>query len=112
VRVRGEERRLHAFHLGLSHSRYGAVVWSEREDELSWLAAHNGALRRLEGVPAVIRVDNAKTAVVRGAGAWGEIHPAYRRYAEAVLPHRGMPAARAGVQGEDRAADPRSALGR
>ena len=87
VRVRGEVRDLHAFHLGLSHSRYGAVVWAEREDELSWLTVHNGALRRLQGVPAVIRVDNLKTAVVRGAGAWGEIHPAYQRYAEAVRFH-------------------------
>ena len=87
VRVRGEQRHLHAFHLGLSHSRYDAVVWSEAEDELSWLAVHNGALRRLEGVPAVIRIDNPKTAVVRGAGAWGEIHPAYRRYAQAVRFH-------------------------
>jgi hypothetical protein len=28
-----------------------------------------------------VRVDNEKTAVVRGAGAWGTINPAYRRYA-------------------------------
>lgn len=25
-------------------------------------------------------MDNEKTAVVRGAGAWGQINPAYRRY--------------------------------
>ena len=87
VRIAGTPRALHAFHLGLSHSRFGAVVWAEREDELSWLHVHNGALRRLGGVPAVIRVDNAKTAVVHGAGAWGTIHPAYRRYAEAVRFH-------------------------
>ncbi len=35
----------------------------------------------------MIRIDNPKTAVVRGAGAWGEIHPAYRRYAQAVRFH-------------------------
>jgi hypothetical protein len=80
-------RPLHAFHLSLSHSRFGAVVWAEGEDELSWLHVHNGALRRLGGVPAVIRVDNAKTAIVRGAGAWGTIHPTYRRYAQAVRFH-------------------------
>jgi transposase len=87
VRIGGTPCALHAFHLGLSHSRFGAVVWAEREDELSWLHVHNGALRRLGGVPAVIRVDNTKTAVVHGAGAWGTIHPAYRRYAEAVRFH-------------------------
>jgi hypothetical protein len=35
-------------------------------------------------VAAVNRIDNVKTAVVRGAGAWGEIHPTYRSYARAV----------------------------
>ena len=46
VRVGGEERSLHAFHLVLSHSRHEAVVWSEREDELAWLDVHNRVLRR------------------------------------------------------------------
>jgi hypothetical protein len=32
-------------------------------------------------------VDNEKTAISRGAGAWGEINPAYRRYAQAVRFH-------------------------
>ncbi len=34
-----------------------------------------------------MRVDNEKTAVSRGAGAWGEVHPAYRRYAEVARFH-------------------------
>lgn len=34
-----------------------------------------------------MRVDNEKTAVVRGAGAWGEINPQYLRYAESVRFH-------------------------
>jgi transposase len=50
--------KLYAFHLQLSHSRYAAVVWSERKDQLSWQTVHNGALERLAGVPAIIRVDN------------------------------------------------------
>jgi transposase len=56
--VGGIEVELHAFHLVLSHSRMEAIVWSERQDELAWLAVHNEALRRLGGVPAVIRVDS------------------------------------------------------
>ncbi len=87
VPVGGRQRDLYAFHLQLSHSRHDAVVWSERKDQLSWLAAHNGSLRRLEGVPATIRVDNEKTAVSEGAGAWGRINPAYRRYALAARFH-------------------------
>ena len=34
-----------------------------------------------------MRVDNTKTAVSRGAGAWGELNPSYRRYAKAVRFH-------------------------
>jgi transposase len=75
------------FHLRLSHSRFGARVWSARKDQLSWHRCHNEAFRRLEGVPAVLRVDNEKTAVVRGAGVWGELNPNYRRYAHAVRFH-------------------------
>jgi transposase len=87
VRIRGAAVDLHAFELALSWSRMDAVVWSECEDELAWLAVHNAALRRLEGVPAVIRVDNLKTAIASGAGPWGVVHPAYRAYARAVRFH-------------------------
>lgn len=84
MRIAGEEVALHAFHLVLSHSRAEAVVWSERADQLGWLAVHNAALRRLGGVPAVLRVDNVKTAIARGAGPWGEINESYRTYARSV----------------------------
>jgi transposase len=75
---------LHAFVMVLSHSRKPAVVWSRDEKLLAWLACHNGAYRRLGGVAAVNRIDNLKTAMASGAGAWGTIHPAYRAYARAV----------------------------
>ncbi len=75
---------LSGFLMVLSHSRRPALVWSRRKDLLSWLWCHNEAYRRLAGVVAVNRVDNVKTAVVRGAGAWGVLHPAYRAYARAV----------------------------
>jgi transposase len=75
---------LHAFVMVLSHSRKTAVVWSRREDQLSWLECHNESYRRLGGIAAVNRIDNVKTAIARGAGAWGEINPTYRSYAQAV----------------------------
>lgn len=75
---------LHAFVMVLSHSRKPAIVWSRDETLLSWLACHNGAYRRFGGVAAVNRIDNLKTAIVKGAGAWGTIHPTYRAYARAV----------------------------
>jgi transposase len=75
---------LHAFVMALSHSRYPAVVWSRREDQINWLACHNAAFRWLSGVAAVNRIDNVSTALSKGAGAWGVIHPVYRSYARSV----------------------------
>jgi transposase len=87
VWIAGRPVYAYQFHLRLSHSRYGARVWSPRADQLAWHDVHNHAFRRLEGVPATVRVDNTKTAVSRGAGAWGELNPSYRRYAKAVRFH-------------------------
>lgn len=84
VVVAGEYEALHAFVMVLSHSRKPSIVWSRREDELSWLSCHNAGFRRLGGIPAVNRIDNLKTGIVQGAGAWGVIHPTYRAYARAV----------------------------
>ena len=77
----------YAFHLTLSHSRFRARVWSPRKDQLAWHHVHNEAFRRIEGIPATVRLDNEKTAVSRGAGAWGELNPSYRRYARTVRFH-------------------------
>lgn len=85
--VGGRPVRGYRFHMKLSHSRMPATVWSARKDQLSWLAVHNEAFRRLEGVPATLRVDNVKTAVAKGAGPWGELTPSYRRYARALRFH-------------------------
>jgi transposase len=75
------------FHLRLSHSRFGARVWSPRKDQLAWHHVHNEGFRRLDGIPATVRVDNEKTAVGRGAGIWGQLNESYRRYARAVRFH-------------------------
>lgn len=80
-------QKLYAFVMVLSHSRKAVLVWSRRMDQLSWHQAHNEALRRLGGVPAVLRIDNLKTGVACGAGPWGEINEAYRSYARAVAFH-------------------------
>ncbi|MBC7360392.1 MAG: IS21 family transposase [Desulfacinum sp.] len=85
--VGGRQVRGYRFHLKLSHSRRSVTVWSARKDQLSWLTVHNEAFRRIEGIPATIRVDNVKTAVARGAGPWGEFAPSYRSYAKALRFH-------------------------
>jgi transposase len=76
-----------ALHMVLSWSRREAIVWSRSRDALAWQSCHTGCFARLGGVPAAVRVDNERTAVVRGAGAWGTINAAYRRYATVLRFH-------------------------
>jgi transposase len=76
--------RLYAFVMTLSHSRREAVIWSRRVDQLAWHRCHNEAFRRLGGVAAVNRIDNLKTGVSRGSGAWGKLNEQYRRYARSL----------------------------
>lgn len=80
----GGMTRLHAFHLKLSHSRREAIVWCRRMDQVSWHHAHNRALVRVGGVPAVLRIDNLKTGIGHGAGPWGRINAQYAAYAHAL----------------------------
>jgi transposase len=87
VWIAGRAVYAYQFHLRLSHSRFGARVWSPRKDQLAWHHAHNEGFRRLGGIPATVRIDNEKTGVVRGAGPWGELNPSYRRYARTVRFH-------------------------
>ncbi len=76
-----------AFVMVLSFSRADVVIWSLTKNQLSWLRCHNQAFERLQGVPATVRVDNEKTAVVRGAGPWGVLNRAYARYAQGARFH-------------------------
>jgi transposase len=77
-------QKLYAFVLVLSHSRKQVLIWSPRMDQLAWHRVHNEAFRRIGGIPAVLRIDNLKTGVARGAGPWGELNEAYQAYARAV----------------------------
>jgi transposase len=75
---------VYAFVMVLSHSRKEAVVWSRSLDQLAWHHVHNEAYRRLGGVAAVNRIDNLKTGIARGCGAWGQINEQYRVYARTM----------------------------
>jgi transposase len=79
--IGGETVDLVALVVTLSWSRKRAVVWARSKDMLSWQACQTACLQRLGGVPAVLRIDNVKTAIAKGAGAWGVINETYRRYA-------------------------------
>jgi transposase len=84
VLINGAVEVLHALVMVLSFSRMPAVVWSRKKDQLSWLHCHNEAFRRLDGIPAVVRIDNLKTGVSSGAGWWGKVNPIYQSYAETL----------------------------
>ncbi len=84
VWIGGESRHLSAFALKLSFSRFAALIWSARKDQLAWHHVHNEGFRRFGGVPAVVRIDNLKTGVARGAGPWGTLNTHYRAYARTV----------------------------
>jgi hypothetical protein len=50
----------------------------------SWHHVHNEAYRRLGGVATVNRIDNLKTGIARGCGAWGEVNEQYHTYARTL----------------------------
>jgi transposase len=71
----------------LSWSRKRAVVWARSKDMLSWQACQIACFERLGGVPAVLRIDNVRTAIAKGAGAWGVLNETYRRFAVQLKVH-------------------------
>jgi transposase len=84
--------KLSAFVMTLSHSRMWVVIWSRSEDMLAWLDGHNRAFQFLGGVPFFVRLDNLKTGVASGSGAWARINDGYQSYAKQMEftpdPHR------------------------
>ena len=72
---------LPVFLMPLSHARYGSMRFYRDATMLSWLDAHNRAFEFLGGVPLTVRIDNLKTGVKRGAGAWAELNDTYLAYA-------------------------------
>jgi transposase len=76
-----------ALHMVLSHSRKEAIVWARSKDMLSWISCHLGCFQRLGGVAATARIDNEKTAISKGAGAWGAINPTYKAFANSLKFH-------------------------
>jgi transposase len=63
-------RDLYALHMQLSHSRFGAVVWSESKDQLAWLHCHAEALKRIGGVPATTPRATATEAAAGWLSGW------------------------------------------
>jgi hypothetical protein len=77
----GGEVDLCGFMAVLAASRRRVLVWSVDRTLSSWIRCHNEAFARLGGIPAVVRPDNERTAVIAGAGSHGTVHPVYGSYA-------------------------------
>lgn len=77
----GEWRRPWVFRLTLGHSRHGyeEAVWDQRLE--TFLQLHERAFRDLGGVPAVVRHDNLKAAVVRACLYDPDSHEVYLAFA-------------------------------
>ncbi len=77
----GEWRRPWVFRLTLGHSRHGyeEAVWDQKLE--TFLRLHERAFRDLGGVPAVIRHDNLKAAVVRACFYDPDSHDVYVAFA-------------------------------
>ncbi|MGD8486912.1 MAG: IS21 family transposase [Chloroflexota bacterium] len=65
VIVAGEPTRVHLFHLRLSASAKGVTLAFLGEDQAALLEGHVRTFERLGGVPARIRYDNLRAAVVK-----------------------------------------------
>jgi hypothetical protein len=72
---------LQVFLMTLSHARLSPIRFYVDAAQLSWLDAHNHALRFIGGVPLSLRIDNLRVGVKRGAGAWAELNDTYLAYA-------------------------------
>jgi transposase len=72
---------LQTFVMPLSHARFTTMRFYPDATMLSWLDAHNRAFEAFGGVPLTVRIDNLKTGVKRGAGAWAELNDTYEAYA-------------------------------
>ena len=66
----------------LSHSRFSPIRFYLDETQLSWLDGHNHGLSSFGGVPLTLRIDNLKTGVKHGAGAWAVLNDSYQAYAD------------------------------
>jgi len=77
----GEWRRPWVFRMTLGHSRHGyeEAVWDQKLE--TFLRLHERAFRDLGGVPAVVRHDNMKVAVVRACVYDPDSHEVYLAFA-------------------------------
>ncbi len=76
--------KVYGFIYSLGFSRAWVILWSFSMQLLHWIACHNEALLRMGGVAEHQRIDNLKTGVSKGCGAWAVIHAGYEMWARQV----------------------------
>lgn len=63
--VNGKNRKLYAFVMTLSHSRYRYVEFAFSQDQVSWAQLHVNAFNFFGGVPSRVILDNLKAGVIK-----------------------------------------------
>lgn len=66
----------------LSFSRGSALWLGRRMTQVAWQTGHATLFRAYGGVPRVVRIDNLRTAVGRGAGPTAVLTPAFQTFAQ------------------------------
>ena len=79
---KGEFRGVDLGNHGAPTTVYAFVMVLSRKH--AWHHVHNETYHRLGEVVAVNRIDNLKTGVARGCGAWGMVYEQYRVYARTM----------------------------
>lgn len=75
-------RKSWSFVMTLSWSRHQYVEFVFDQKVGTWLRAHQNAFQAFGGVPARVRIDNLKTAILRACSDDPEVQRAYREFAE------------------------------
>lgn len=76
----GNWRKVNALVLTLAFSRKTVVLFTERRDLDSFIRLHQEAFKLLEGLPAMLRMDCLKSAVLRWQGLNSVVNERYRRF--------------------------------
>lgn len=66
----------------LSYSRGSALWLGLRQTQVAWQTGHAALFRAYGGVPRVIRLDNLRTAISRGAGSTAVVTPAFEAFCQ------------------------------
>ena len=85
----GKNRKLYAFVMTLSHSRYRYVEFTFSKNQVSWAQLHINAFNFFSGVPNRIILDNLKAGIIIYDPTLNETYSELSRfYSFTIDPHK------------------------